>query len=73
MACVLNPEKQREKMMIKKILAASIFTGLFACQSVLADEWKYAMEESLTEVQGVYATKFKEYIEANSDLISFIM
>ncbi len=53
--------------MIKKMLAASIFTGLFACQSAMADEWKYAFEESLTEVQGVYATKFKEYIEANSD------
>jgi TRAP-type C4-dicarboxylate transport system substrate-binding protein len=32
-----------------------------------ADEWKYAFEESLTEVQGVYATKFKEEIEKNSD------
>ncbi|OXT02926.1 C4-dicarboxylate ABC transporter [Notoacmeibacter marinus] len=32
-----------------------------------ADNWKYAFEESLTEVQGVYATKFKEAIEANSD------
>ncbi len=53
--------------MMKKVLAASVFAGLFTCQSVLADDWKYAMEESLTEVQGVYATKFKEYIEANSD------
>ena len=32
-----------------------------------ADSWKYAFEESLTEVQGVYATKFKEHIEANSN------
>jgi len=32
-----------------------------------ADSWKYAFEESLTEVQGVFATKFKEAIEANSD------
>jgi len=29
--------------------------------------WKYAMEEALTDVQGVYAQKFKEHIEANSD------
>lgn len=54
-------------MMNKKVLAAGVFAGLFACQSAMADEWKYAMEEALDEVQGVYATKFKEYIEANSD------
>lgn len=35
--------------------------------SVQAASWKYAFEESLTEVQGVYATKFKDHIEANSD------
>lgn len=32
-----------------------------------AASWKYAFEEALTEVQGVYATKFKEYIEEHSD------
>ncbi|MCV0394175.1 MAG: TRAP transporter substrate-binding protein DctP [Rhizobiaceae bacterium] len=32
-----------------------------------ADEWRYAFEEALNEVQGVYATKFKEHIEENSD------
>ena len=32
-----------------------------------AAEWKYAIEEALHEVQGVYATQFKEHIEANSD------
>jgi len=32
-----------------------------------AASWKYALEESLTDVQGVYAQKFKEHIEANSD------
>jgi TRAP-type C4-dicarboxylate transport system substrate-binding protein len=31
-----------------------------------ADTWRYAMEESLTEIQGVYASKFKEIIEKNS-------
>ena len=34
-----------------------------------ADEWKYAMEEALTDPQGLYATKFKDEIEANSDHI----
>jgi TRAP-type C4-dicarboxylate transport system substrate-binding protein len=45
-------------------IAAVMAAGTVAAQ---ADTWKYAFEESLTEVQGVYATKFKEAIEANSD------
>lgn len=53
--------------MMKRTLATAILGALFSFQSATAEEWKYAMEESLTEVQGVYATKFKEYIEANSD------
>ncbi|MCL3881203.1 TRAP transporter substrate-binding protein DctP [Marivita sp. GX14005] len=32
-----------------------------------ADTWRYAHEEAATEVQGVFAQKFKEEIEANSD------
>ncbi len=32
-----------------------------------AATWRYAFEEALTDVQGVYASKFKEHIEANSD------
>ncbi|APE44596.1 C4-dicarboxylate ABC transporter [Sulfitobacter alexandrii] len=32
-----------------------------------ADTWRYAFEEAETEVQGVFAQKFKEEIEANSD------
>ncbi len=44
--------------------AAVMMTGAISAQ---AEEWKYAFEESLTEVQGVYATKFKEAVEANSD------
>ena len=32
-----------------------------------ADEWRYAFEEAIEEVQGVFATKFKEHIESNSD------
>lgn len=43
--------------------AAMLVAGTIAAQ---ADSWKYAFEESLTEVQGVYATKFKEEIEKNS-------
>ena len=32
-----------------------------------ADTWRYAFEEAIDEVQGVFAQKFKEEIEANSD------
>ncbi|AVX06189.1 ectoine-binding periplasmic protein TeaA (plasmid) [Maritalea myrionectae] len=32
-----------------------------------AATWRYAFEEALTDVQGVYAQKFKEEVEANSD------
>lgn len=42
------------------VMAAGIATAEAA-------SWKYAFEEALTEVQGVYATKFKEYIEEHSD------
>ncbi len=39
----------------------------FCSVQVSAATWRYAIEESMTEVQGVYATKFKEVIEANSN------
>ena len=47
---------------IKGLLVSSILAV-----STQAATWKYAIEESITDVQGVYATKFKEYIEKNSD------
>jgi TRAP-type transport system periplasmic protein len=48
-------------------LAAS--TSMLAMLSgpAFAADFKYALEEAIHEVQGVYATKFKEHIEANSD------
>ncbi len=46
---------------------ATIATLAFGASAVQADTWKYAFEESMTEVQGVYANKFKEEIEKNSD------
>lgn len=45
---------------------ALALNGLLA-QSALADQWKYVMEEGLSDPQGLYATKFKEEIEKNSD------
>jgi len=40
---------------------------LGAAAMAQAATWRYAFEEALTDVQGVYATKFKEHIEVNSD------
>ncbi|MEP1209876.1 MAG: TRAP transporter substrate-binding protein DctP [Rhizobiaceae bacterium] len=44
--------------------AAMLIAGTLSAQ---ADNWKYAMEEGLTDPQGMYALKFKEEIEKNSD------
>ena len=41
--------------------------ALTAGTAVQADTWRYAFEEAMTDVQGVYAQKFKAEIEANSD------
>lgn len=48
------------------VLAAATFM-LALAPATKAASWKYAFEEALTDVQGVYAQKFKEHIEANSD------
>ena len=45
------------------VLAATSLTA----PAAKAASWKYAFEEAIHEVQGVYATKFKEEIEKNSD------
>lgn len=53
--------------MFKSLTALVLVAGLALSGAVQADEWRYAMEEGLTDPQGMYATKFKEYIEKNSD------
>jgi TRAP-type transport system periplasmic protein len=52
------------QMMIGAAAAAMMVasTGFAA-----ADTWRYAFEEALDEVQGQFAQKFKEEVEANSD------
>lgn len=57
------------KSLKSKLLTMVSVVGALATISTNAQagDWKYAFEEALTDVQGVYATKFKEYIEANSD------
>jgi TRAP-type C4-dicarboxylate transport system substrate-binding protein len=46
------------------ITAATVALAAGAAQ---ADTWRYAHEEAATDVQGVFAEKFKEEVEANSD------
>jgi len=52
-----------------KLFGAVTAIGVFIAgvTGAHAAEWKYAMEEALTDPQGMYAVKFKEEIEKNSD------
>ncbi|QDY70092.1 TRAP transporter substrate-binding protein DctP [Qingshengfaniella alkalisoli] len=54
---------------VKTLLAgATAAVALVASMGAAsADTWRYAFEEALDEVQGIFAQKFKEEIEANSD------
>ncbi|MGO1246186.1 MAG: TRAP transporter substrate-binding protein [Oceanisphaera sp.] len=53
------------KRTLKQLTGLSAL-ALFTC-SAYADNWRYAHEEYAGDVQDVYAYKFKEYIEDNSD------
>ncbi|SDY64745.1 TRAP transporter substrate-binding protein DctP [Citreimonas salinaria] len=54
-------------MSYKSLLAASALALATSAGMAGADTWRYAFEEAMDEVQGVFAQKFKEEIEANSD------
>ncbi|MET4100782.1 tripartite ATP-independent transporter DctP family solute receptor [Roseovarius sp. MBR-78] len=53
----------------KSAVAALATTSILAlgATAAAADTWRYAFEEALTDVQGVFAQKFKEEVEANTD------
>ena len=53
--------------MNKFLFTIPILAGLVFANTANASEWKYVMEEGLTDPQGMYALKFKEEIEKNSD------
>ncbi|MAM88023.1 MAG: C4-dicarboxylate ABC transporter [unclassified Hahellaceae] len=54
---------------LKKLAGVSVivFAAMTAVNSASAANWRYAHEEYEGDVQDVYAYKFKEYIEENSD------
>ncbi len=54
-------------MSYQKFFATSAMALLLGTGSAMADTWRYAFEEAMDEVQGKFAQKFKEEIEANSD------
>ncbi|SDE48676.1 tripartite ATP-independent transporter solute receptor, DctP family [Paracoccus isoporae] len=54
-------------MTYKTLTAASLAALMIGSGMAQADTWRYAFEEALEEVQGKYAQKFKEEVEANSD------
>ncbi len=54
-------------MTFRNIIATSALALVTAVGAASADIWRYAFEEALDEVQGKFAQKFKEEIEANSD------
>ena len=54
-------------MTYRNIIATSALALMTAAGAAGADTWRYAFEEALDEVQGQFAQKFKEEIEANSD------
>ena len=47
--------------------SAALVAFMTSMSTAQAETWRYAFEEALDEVQGVFAQKFKEEIEANSD------
>lgn len=53
--------------MHQTIRIAAIAAALGLAGTAQADNWKYVMEEGLEDPQGLFATKFKEEIENNSD------
>ncbi|ART82787.1 C4-dicarboxylate ABC transporter [Oceanisphaera profunda] len=54
------------KRTLKQLTGLSAL-ALFTCTAAQAANWRYAHEEYEGDVQDVYAYKFKEYIEENSD------
>ncbi len=55
----------RKSIALGTVAAATMLSA--TAGTALAETWRYAFEEALEEVQGKFAQKFKEEVEANSD------
>ncbi len=55
----------RRTRTIAALAASTLLLGVAG--TAHAATWRYAFEESMDEVQGKFAQKFKEEVEANSD------
>src|SRR6056297_693527 len=66
---MINRRETKMSISVKGTLTAIAATSVMALSTsaATADTWRYAFEEAIDEVQGVFAQKFKEEIEANSD------
>ena len=51
----------------KTMIAATAMVAMTAGAVQASQTWRYAFEEAIDEVQGVFAQQFKEHVEANSD------
>ncbi|TCO74039.1 TRAP transporter substrate-binding protein DctP [Rhodovulum euryhalinum] len=52
---------------IHRLMATAALGLALSAPTAGAETWRYAFEEALDEVQGIFAQKFKEEVEANSD------
>jgi TRAP-type transport system periplasmic protein len=59
-----TPNRTRRGTLLR-LTAATTLVGMIAMPAQA--QWRYAIEEALDEVQGVFAQQFKEHVEANSD------
>ena len=55
----------KKQMILGTVAAVAMMTSVAG--TALAETWRYAFEEAMEEVQGKFAQKFKEEVEANSD------
>ncbi len=56
---------KRSTKILTGAAAAAVALGMASAAS--AETWRYAFEEAMEDVQGKYAQKFKEEVEANTD------
>ena len=64
---MLNMSKFLSRAVLGLSASGIVAGAMVIAPAVEAANWRYAFEEAIHEVQGVYATKFKEEIEKNSD------